>query len=71
MGTQAANKKHARKHVLIMYPTGEQYVPRVKQICHGVGVENLSGIVTEFNSGNELHQPGFDISDVASLLQFV
>lgn len=52
-------------------PTGEQCIPRVKQICHGVGIETLHGIVTEFDSGNQLQQPGIDVSDVAGLLQLV
>ena len=36
-------------------PTGGQDVPRDKQICHDIkSIENLGGIVIEFNCENEL-----------------
>jgi|GEM_PF-4683307 hypothetical protein len=50
---------------------GEQGIPRVKQICHGISLENLGGIVTEFDSKNELHKQGFYISNLTGLLQLV
>ena len=55
--------------LLLCAPTGEQCIARVKQIRHGIGIENLGGIVTEFDSENELYKPGFDLSHVARLRQ--
>ena len=48
-------------------PHREQCIPQVKKIRHGISLENLGAIVTEFDSKNELHKQGFDISNVADL----